>query len=538
MYTCLFRGGTLVDGSGQPPCRADVAVTGNRIVAVGKKIDGLATGIIDAGGLVLAPGFIDIHSHTDTTLFRYPLAESKAFQGVTLEVTGNCGLGVFPVQAGREQELADFLRLHDFTLPEEWLAWSDFATYADLIDSLGLGIHVAPLVGHAPLRIAAMGMDDRPPTALELERMQSLLAAALQQGAWGMSTGLIYPPGSYAATDELVALARTVAAFDVLYASHIRNEGEGLMAALDEAIAIGRESGARVQVSHLKAMGRGNRGRGEEILARIAAARATGVDIGADQYPYAASATTLSAVVPQWAHAGGVAVLMRRLRDPALRERLEAEIGQAMAAREGATGIMVANIRSERNRGLSGQSVAAIAAVWGCPPAEAVIRLIVEEEGAVGAIFFSMSEEDVATILADPQVAVGSDGHGLNAAQAAGEATHPRSYGTFPRVLGRYVREKNLLPLASAVHKMTGLPAGRLGFADRGLVRPGFAEDLVLFDPAAVNDPADYADPHRYAVGVVHLLVAGRPVIRDGKLTGCRPGRVLRRNANERTTKE
>ena len=527
MYTCLFRGATLVDGSGQPPCRADVAVNGNRIVAVGKKIDGLATRIIDAGELVLAPGFIDIHSHTDTTLFRYPLAESKAFQGVTLEVTGNCGLGVFPVQAG--QELADFLRLHDFTLPEEGLAWSDFATYADLVDSLGLGIHVAPLVGHAPLRIAAMGMDDRPPTALELEQMQSLLTAALQQGAWGMSTGLIYPPGSYAATDELVALARTAAAFDVLYASHIRSEGEGVMAALDEAIAIGRESGARVQVSHLKAMGRGNRGRGEEMLARIAAARATGVDIGADQYPYAASATTLSAVVPQWAHAGGVAALMRRLLDPALRPRLEAEIGQAMAAREGAAGIVVANIRSERNRGLSGQSVATIAAAWGCPPAEAVIRLIVEEEGAVGAIFFSMSEEDVATILADPQVAVGSDGHGLNAGQAAGEATHPRSYGTFPRVLGLYVREKNLLPLASAVHKMTGLPAGRLGFTDRGLVRPGFAADLVLFDPAAVNDPADYADPHRYATGVVHLLVEGEPVVRDGELTGKRAGRVLRK---------
>lgn len=529
MYSYLFRGALLVDGSGQPPCRADVGVAAGRIVAVDARLDGPAGMSIDAGGLVLAPGFIDIHSHSDATLFAYPFLESKVFQGVTVEVTGNCGLGVFPVPAGRAGELADFLRLHDFALPAGGFAWNDFASYADEVDRLGLGIHVAPLIGHAPLRIAAMGMDDRPPTAVELSLMQHLLTSALSQGAWGMSTGLIYPPGSYAATDELVALARTLAAHGALYASHIRNEGNGLFAALDEAIIIGRESGARIQVSHLKAMGNGNRGRGEEALARLAAAQATGVDIGADQYPYNASATTLSAVVPQWAHAGGVAMLLGRLQDPELRAQLYAEIGREMALREGAAGIMISNCRSVRNRGLSGQTIARIAASWGCPPEEAVIRLIVEEEGAVGAIFFSMAEEDVATILADPLVTVGSDGHGLNAEAAAGEATHPRSYGTFPRVLKHFVREKNVLSLAAAVHKMTGQPAGRIGFTDRGLVRPGFAADLVLFDPAVIDDPADYADPHRYATGVVHLLVGGQPVIRDGVLTGQRPGRVLRR---------
>jgi N-acyl-D-amino-acid deacylase len=271
------------------------------------------------------------------------------------------------------------------------------------------------------------------------------------------------------------------------------------------------------------------RGRGGEALAKLAAARTAGVDIGADQYPYAASATTLSAVVPPWAHAGGAAALLRRLRDPELRARLSTEIGVAMAAREGADGIMVSNCRSARNRGLSGQTVARIAADWGCPPAEAVIRLIVEEEGGIGAIFFSMAEEDVTAILADPQVSVGSDGHGLNTEEAAGEATHPRSYGTFARVLGRYVREQNVLTLAAAVHKMTGLPAGRLGLTDRGLVRHGFAADLVLFDPETVGDKAEYADPHRYATGVVHLLVDGEPVLWVGKLTGRRPGHVLRR---------
>ncbi len=530
MYSFLFRGATLVDGSGQPPGRADIAVSGNRIVAVGARIDGPAARVVDAGGLVLTPGFIDIHSHTDATLFTYPRMESKVFQGVTVEVTGNCGLGVFPVEADRAGELAGYLALHDFSLPAGGFAWSDFAAYADFVDRLGPGIHLAPLVGHAPLRIAAMGMDNRPPEACELERMRQLLAAALRQGAWGMSTGLIYPPGSYAATEELVTLAKVLAAQGALYASHIRSEGDGLAEALDEAVAIGRQSGVRVQVSHLKAMGRNNRGRGREALARLAAARAEGIDIGADQYPYDASATSLSAVLPQWAHAGGGALLLGRLRDPALRVRLEAEIGKALAEREGAAAVMVSNVRSLRNRGLSGQTIARIASSWGCLPEEAVVRLILEEEGSVGAIFFSMAEEDVATILADPQVAVGSDGHGLNAAEAAGEATHPRSYGTFARILGRYVREKKVLTLASAVRKMTGLPAGRLGITDRGLVRPGFAADLALFDPAAVGDPADYADPHRYATGMVHLLMDGEPVIWNGVYTGNRPGRVLRRN--------
>ena len=529
MYSYLFRGASLIDGSGTPPCRADVAVAGGRIAAVGPDLFGAAERVIDAGDLVLSPGFIDIHGHSDMTLFRHPLLESKAFQGVTTEVIGNCGLGLFPVRAGSERELADYLGLHDFFLPEEGITWNGLAEYADRVDQVGLGIHVAPLVGHAPLRIAAMGMENRAPTASELKQMELLLAAALRQGAWGMSTGLIYPPGSYAATGELIALATILARHDVLYASHIRGESEELAAALDEAIAIGAESGARVQVSHLKAMGRSNRGRGIELLESLTAARAAGVDIGADQYPYDASATTLTAVVPEWAHAGGTQALLGRLADPALREVLQAEIGREMARREGAAGIMVTDCRSAHNRRLSGKTVARIAAGWGCSPEEAVVRLVLEEEGRVGAIFFSMAEEDVATILADPLVAVGSDGHGLNSAADTGEATHPRSYGTFPRVLGRYVREEKLLSLASAIHKMTALPARRLGFADRGLVRPGFAADLVLFDPVTVSDLSTYAEPHRYAIGIVHLLVDGRPVIRDGRLTGDRPGRVLRK---------
>lgn len=530
MDSYLIRGALVVDGSGAAPFEADVLLTGGRISAVGAGLDSHGAIETDAGGMALAPGFIDIHGHSDMTLFDCPLAESKLFQGVTVETTGNCGLSLFPARPGGERELADYLGLHDFMLPQTGIGWSDFASWAKRVEEPGLGINLAPLVGHAPLRIAAMGMEDRPSTAEELERMRQLLEQALKQGAWGMSTGLIYPPGSYAATGELVALARILAGHDALYASHIRNEGEGLLDALDEAIAIGRKSGARVQVSHLKAMGKANRGRGKEATAKLTAARSAGIDIAADQYPYAASATTLSAVVPQWAHAGGIAALFERLRNSDIRRGIEAEIEKQIAAREGAEGIMITPTHSSRNRHLSGRTIARIAAEWGCSPAAAVIRLILEEEGNIGAVFFSMAEEDVATIMADPMTAVGSDGHGLNAEQSAGESTHPRSYGTFPRVLGRYVREQGVLTLEGAVRKMTALPAARLGMSDRGLVRPGFAADVVLFDPATIADRATFADPHHYATGVAHLFVNGVPVIREGRLTGKRPGRVLRRN--------
>ena len=288
----LFRNATLVDGSGAPLRRADVAVVGDRIAAVGPELDCSSGQIIDADGLVLAPGFIDIHGHSDMTLFRHPLMKSKAFQGVTSEVIGNCGLGLFPLRLGGEAELAAYLRLHDYSLPEGGITWHDLAGYAERVDSEGLGINVAPLVGHAPLRNAVMGMNDRAPSLDEQTRMELLLDTALRQGAWGMSSGLIYPPGSYAATDELLSLARVLARHNALYTSHIRSESDGIDAALDEALTIVRGSGARLQVSHLKAMGGSNRGRAREFLARLAAARGEGIDVGADQYPYSASATT------------------------------------------------------------------------------------------------------------------------------------------------------------------------------------------------------------------------------------------------------
>jgi len=525
----IFRGVIVIDGSGAPPFRADVGIGSGIVAAVAPRIDRLADEVVDADGLVLAPGFIDIHGHSDLSLFRYPGAESKLFQGVTLEVCGNCGLSAFPVLPGRETELSGYLAVHEYSLPPGPIPWTDLSSYVAHMEALRPGINLALLVGHAALRIGAMGLDDRTASPSELAHMQQQLASALDQGAWGMSTGLIYPPGSYAGRDELVSLATTVALHGGLCTSHIRGEGDGLMEALDEAVEIALSAGVRMQVSHLKALGRNNRGKGSDALDRLATARQRGADIGADQYPYAASATSLTAVVPQWAHAGGVRALLNRLADPLLKERLVAEITVEMEKREGAAGIMISSCRSEGNRKFAGRTIEALAAAWECPAGEAVIRLLAEERAEVPAVFFSMAEEDVRAILADPTIAVGSDGHGLNAAEAVGDATHPRSYGCFPRVLGRYVREQGVLDLPAAIHKMTGLPASRLGIADRGFVREGNVADLVLFDPSVIADRADYADPHRYSTGISHLLIAGKPVIRDGSLTGIRAGRVVRR---------
>ena len=523
----LFKNATIVDGSGGPAFEADVAVTGDRITQVGP-VAGPAGDVIDASGLVLAPGFIDIHSHTDATIFENPSAESKLLQGVTLEVTGNCGLGCFPVAEGRRELLLGFLKMHDFRLPAKGLAWTDMQSFAAEVEAVGIGLNLAPLAAHGPLRMAVMGSDDRPPEPGEMQAMKALLAAQLRQGAWGVSTGLIYPPGSYAATDELIALAAVAAEHGAMYSSHIRGEASTLLDAIDEAIRIGRATGVRVQVSHLKAMGLANWGKGREALDRLNDARQAGVDIAADQYPYEASQTALSVLIPAWAHAGGVAAMLERLRDEPDQTRLRADIRAAMAERGGAGRIRISGTGSERNRALCGRSLAQVATQWNVPPEDAVMRLVVEEAAAVSAVFFSLSEDDLAVIMRSETVAVGSDGAAL-AGTDDRSATHPRAYGTFPRVLGHFVREKGMLPLATAIYKMTGLPARRLGVRDRGRIAAGFKADLVLFDPGAIADTATFESPRSYPNGIQLVMVNGRVAAQDGRPTAERAGRVLRR---------
>ncbi|MGZ3567720.1 MAG: N-acyl-D-amino-acid deacylase family protein [Thermodesulfobacteriota bacterium] len=525
----LIRGALVIDGSNQEPFRGDIAIENGMIEEVSPSINDRGKAVVEADGLVLSPGFIDIHSHTDLTIFKHPLAESKALQGVTTEVIGNCGIGGFPVNDERKAILIDYLKMHDFHLPSYGLNWNHLNQYADQLERIGLGLNLAPLVAHGTLRIATLGAEDRIPSNKEFERMKNLLRDSLEQGAWGFSTGLIYPPGSFAKTEELIELARIVARYGAIYTSHIRGEGATLMEALDEAIYIGKKSGVRVEVSHLKAMGKDNWGRGKEALLKLEKASREGVDIAADQYPYEATGTSLTALVPHWAHAGGVSELLKRLASPETAERLQREILREIDQRGGPSRIVIAEIGSAKNIELSGKNVGQIAALWNCSPEIAVMRLLREEKAAVGAVYFSLSGEDVAAILSSDQVSVGSDGMGMNAEEDLGKSTHPRSYGTFPRILGLYAREKGILSMAKAIYKMTGLAAGRVGLRNRGLVQPGFTADLVLFDPVTIRDRSTFEHPHQYAAGVVHTWVNGCPIVQEGRITGNTPGRVLRK---------
>ncbi len=526
----LLRGGTVVDGRGGPGVRADVLVKDGMIAEVGPSLAAGGAQTVNAAGLVVAPGFIDSHSHSDRTVFRVPQGNSKLMQGVTTEVVGNCGLGLFPAGGGsRRRELADYLATMEGELPPSGIEWEDMDGFARAVEALGPGRNLACLVAHGALRIAAMGTADRPPSEDELAAMKAMLAKSLLQGAWGMSTGLIYPPGSFAATAELIELARVLAAEGAVYTSHVRGESAALPNAVEEVVTIAAESGARALVSHLKAIGRPNWGQGLAALKRLMAARAAGVDVWADQYPYEATSTVLSALLPGWVQDGGPEAMLWRLADADLHERIRRAVREEMTVRGGPDRVRIASMKSAANAKYVGKTVAEVAWDRLLAPEDAVVALLREEGGAIEAIYFSLSQEDLEGIIASDVVAVGSDGSGLDPAIDGHMMVHPRSYGTFPRVLGRYVREKGLLTLEAAVRKMTFLPATIFGIGDRGLLQPGKVADIVIFDPDSVCDRADFADPHQYPVGVEYVLVNGVPAVAGGRLTGDGRGEVLRR---------
>ncbi|MBI2016369.1 MAG: D-aminoacylase [Candidatus Rokubacteria bacterium] len=524
-----IEGAEVIDGTGTAGGRTDVGVRDGLIAAVGDLSGEAAGNRLHAAGRVLAPGFIDMHSHSDWRLWGHRRAESKIRQGVTTEVVGNCGFSPAPAAA----EHLDDLRGFALYVPKGMdFAWRSVGAYLDAFDRDGSALNVVQLVGHGTLRIAAMGFARRAPDARELALMQSLFADAMDAGAWGLSSGLIYAPGSYATTEELVALARVAGRQRGLYASHIRGEGATLLDAVAEAIRIGREGRVSVQVSHLKAAGRPNWGTVADALALIDAARAEGLDVMADVYPYTASSTTLRTLLPDWALEGGVDAMLARLADPAARARIRAELeapptGQSLLDRVGWENVMVSSCAARKDA--EGRRLSELGAARGVAPLDAALDLLADEGGKAYMILFQLAEADVRRVLAHPAVMIGSDGSALAPyGELAAGKPHPRSYGTFPRVLGEYAREQRVLSLPQAVHKMTGLPARRLGLADRGVIAPGKRADLVVFDAKRVADQATYEEPHRYPAGVEHVLVNGRFVIKDGEHTGSLPGRVLR----------
>ncbi len=526
MLDLLFRRVQVFDGSGGEPFVADVGVQGERIALVGADGREPAARRIDADGLALAPGFIDMHSHADLTLPAFPQARNSVQQGVTTEVVGNCGFSAAPVVEERAEELRRFV--HGLGPYLDW-SWRSFGDYLDTLDQRQPANNIVALVGHSALRLAVLGLDNRPARADELERMAGLLRQALAEGAWGMSSGLVYPPSAFAGTDELVALGRVLAERDALYFSHIRGEGETLLEALREAATIGEQAGIRVQVSHLKASGRPAWGSMPAALAQLEAARARGVRLHADAYPYTAGSTYLSQLLPTWAYDGGIEALLGRLRSPDQRQQLRAAMERGDPATihrqvEFDRVLLTATVH-ERNRRWEGKTLASAARAADQDPYDFLFDLLADEQAGTVMIIFLMHEDDVRRALSWPHTAIGSDLLGVFSDSAR---VHPRAYGTFVRVLGHYARDEGLFPLAEAIRKMTGLPAEILGLRDRGRVQPGLVADLAVFDPARVIDRATYEQPTLAPAGVEFVVVNGQLALDSGRLTGLRAGRTLR----------
>lgn len=525
-YDLIIRGGRLLDGTGTPAVAADVAVRDGRIGVIGDLPAGAAAlRELDAGGLIVAPGLIDLHSHADFTLALTPQAEGCLRQGVTTLITGNCGTSPFPVDPAQGAGALPGPAAEAPDLPR------DLDAFARAVDAARPAVNLAAQIGHGTLRAAVMGTARRPAGPSQLAAMAELLADAARQGVYGLSTGLIYAPGSFANSEEITALATEAARHGLLYSTHMRDEGDELLESVAEALDTACSSGVRLQISHLKAMGPANHGKVRLALAMIDAARAEGVDVATDVYPYAASSTRLSSRLPDWALDGGVPALLARLGDPAVRARIEREL----AAKEGRTFLPEGTVLAAMPPGpydrWAGATLREVADGEGVGAAEAALRVLAGHQGEVFIVNHAMAEADVETVLAHPRTAVASDGWELDTSSQG--HPHPRHFGTFARVLGAAARGEGTLTLPEAVHRMTGLPAARIGLADRGVLAVGNHADIVVFDPGVVTDRATFSEPLAYAVGIAHVVVNGEPVLAEGVVTGARPGRVLRRTARD-----
>ena len=532
-FDVLITGGTVVDGTGAPGRAADVGIAGDTIAAIGDLAGRTARRTIDATGLVVAPGFIDMLGQSEATILVDPRGVSKVTQGVTTEITGE-GVSAAPVDSNT-------LRRDSATYAAWGLVvdWHDLDGYFARLERSGTPINLATFVGATEVREYVLGDARRAPTPSELAEMEALVDTAMRQGALGVSSALVYAPAFYARTSELIALARVAGRYHGIYATHVRNEGAGLERALSEAFHIGRAAHVPVEVWHLKVAGRANWGRMPAILRRFEALRKAGRRVGANSYPYTASATSLDAAIPAWAHAGGDDSLIARLQDPATRARLKHEMGDRALPPDsqesfsqgagGLSGILVLGVLDSALRRYEGRRISDIARDERKDPYDVLFDLLIADRARTGAAYFSMSESDVAAAVAAPWVGVGMD---FGAVAPDGplhmRQVHPRAYGTFPRILGRYVRDEHVLSLETAIRKMTGVAAERMGLVRRGILRPGYFADVTVFDPRTVADRATFEDPHRLSVGIRYVMVNGVLTLDDGRLTDARPGRALR----------
>ena len=530
-FDILILNGVIVDGTGSPRYRGDVGISNGRIEAIGSLGGVEAARRIDAAGHVVAPGFIDMHTHSDVTLLDDPGGESKAHQGVTTEVTGNCSYSPFPAGKGGPKALQD--NLDKILIGDATWEWNTLDDWAEALESSGISINLAPQVGNSALQIASGAIEDRPATPDEMREMKRLAAEAIEMGAFSLSTGLSVTPSAYASTDEIVALCESIRHYEgAFYVTHAR-VGNGLhLSSIEEAIEIGQRADIPVQFSHMAIIDRRVYGEGPAMVDLLVKAREGGLDITYDMYPYTAAGAGFDQLIPLWVQAGTMEDFMARLGDPAIRPRVRREM---VAGLGGLTPQWetwhVAHIQSERNRHLLGKNIVEIAEEREIEPADVVLELMEEENGSVPGLVHNRVESDVRYFMGHELAMIGSDGNAVSPNGPYKDALpHPRFYGTHPRILGRYVREQPaVLTLEDAIHKMTGFPAQRMGMKDRGLVKEGLTADLVIFDPETVMDNSTWEDPHQYPDGIPYVLVRGVPVVDEGKHTAARPGKVLRR---------
>lgn len=522
----VISGGTLVDGTGATRTLADVAVADGRIAGVGELTGIEARERLDATGLVVAPGFVDLHAHSDLTLLSSGMARSAVAQGITTQVVGNCGIGPFPAPAERQADVRAAIALIDLDPGVAW-GWSTMAGYRSALASSGCAINVAPLCGHLALRVATAGNHADPLDARGLRHLEGLAEAALAEGAVGISTGLMYPPAMFADTAELDVLGRVAARHDRLLAVHMRDYAAGLLDAVDEAIGVASRTDCRLQVSHLAVAGRRNHGSVARALERIDAARAAGLDIGVDIYPYLAGSANLSQLLPGWAQEGGPDAIVARLADPATRARISEEWQATLHL--GWDEVRVSMVDEDLRDSVLGRTIEEAGEALGCASDEAAMELIARTRDRVQMVAFGRSELDLWAVLEHQATSIGSDGLALDPEGPTGAGhPHPRSYGCYPRLLGRFVRDEGRLSLESAIRMATSAPAARVGLRERGRVAVGMAADLTILDAATIIDRATFEDPQRYPDGIHHVLVEGGWVVRDGRqLDGARPGRVL-----------
>lgn len=527
-FDLVIKDGLVYDGLGSSPVSTDIGIQGDMIGKIGKIPSGRGKHVIDAQGLSITPGFIDVHDHTDIGLLVNPKAESAVRQGITTLVSGNCGSSPFPVA----EEIYDEFRENLEDIYKIQLDWIDLKGFFSQLEQKGMAVNYATLVGQGTIRGAVVGFNDRAAKPEEMEKMQNLVENNIKDGAFGLSSGLEYAPGSYASSEEIIELCRVVSRMKGVYATHMRDEGDRLLESIEESIDVSRRTGVTLQISHFKVAYPRNWNKLDDALSKLENARKEGISVYCDRYPYIAGSTGLSFYFPLWARQGTTEEFLSRLKNPSMENRLREYVNSQEEKLGSWDKVFITSVVTDKNQGFQGKNILQAAKETGKEPYEFMRDLLIEEENQVGMVSFMMKEENLKRILGFPLVGIGCDGSAIAPYGLLGRGKpHPRSYGTFPRVLGKYVRDEKISTVEEMIKKITSIPADRFGFSNRGKLQPGYLADIVVFDENTIEDLATYEDPHQYPVGIEYVLINGQTVIDKGEHSGNLPGRILRKKA-------